>query len=100
MPQEDRIYQIATQVQTLTHTLWGVDGRNGAMSRIRAHDADIATIKGRLAIYDQAQMQIRTVWATVRWIALGVGSLIAFSLTTPVASFLVNLYRAGAGGGP
>jgi hypothetical protein len=90
-----RYWLLSERVQTLSVALWGIDGRNGVLSKSREHQARLDRIDARLSAYDQTQMQIRTVWATLRWMGLGLFALIGFLLTTPVAEFVANIVRAG-----
>jgi hypothetical protein len=92
-----RYWLLSERVQTLSVALWGIDGRNGVLSKSREHQARLDRIDARLNAYDQTRLQIRTVWTTVRWIGLAVAALIGFATTTPVATFIANVWRAGVG---
>jgi hypothetical protein len=93
----DDYWRLQERLHAVSMALWGVDGQNGLSSKVRNHDRRLTGIEDRLSAYDQAQLQIRTVWATARWIGLGVAALIGFIMTTPVATFLANVWRAGSG---
>lgn len=97
MIDDRRLLEIAGEITRSLNGSMGVDGQNGLSSKVRNHDRRLTGIEDRLSAYDQAQLQIRTVWATARWIGLGVAALIGFIMTTPVATFLANVWRAGSG---
>ena len=90
-------HRLQERLNTVCMMLWGVDGRNGLNSKVHDHNRRLTSVETRLTEYDKAQLQIKAVWATVRWIALGVAAAIGFLSSAPVASFIANIWRAGAG---
>lgn len=89
--------RLQERLNTVYMALWGIDGRNGINSKMHDHNRRLTAVETRLTDYDKAQLQIRAVWATVRWIALGVAATIGFISSEPVARFIANIWRAGAG---
>lgn len=90
-------WRLQEKLNAVSMALWGIDGQNGLASKARDTEKRLTVVETRLTQYDQTQVQIRAVWATVRWIGLGVAAMIGFATTTPVASFITNILRAGAG---
>jgi hypothetical protein len=67
--------------------IWGLDGTNGLIGTQRKQESRIQRL-------EQFREEIRTLWAFVRWLSLGIVALIGFLSTDAMERLIRSMFAA------
>ena len=74
-------------VQTLWQAVFGLDGTNGLRGTQAKHGE-------RLDALEATARDVRLIWTTVRWLALGISTLIGFALSNPIGEAIAKWLKS------